>query len=164
MLSSTVNSAEEVIQLLEPSIQHARHVITVCGRIDARNLSSISSTVLKLSDSHHNATEWLRRQLEGNDLLLSSTAESMALNHRETMTRFETIDKRSGEEDRLRILAWLSPIPYFQHHSRVYGELLQGMGSGCLRIINTSSGVILVRVPCYGSTAFLDQVKVSLCT
>lgn len=128
MLSSTVKSADEVIQLLEPAFQHARHVITICGRIDARNLSSISSSVLKLSNSHHNTTEWLRRQLEGNDLLLSSMTESMALNHRETMTRFETIDKRSGEEDRLRILAWLSPIPYFQHHKMVYGELLQGTG------------------------------------
>jgi len=132
MLSSTIKSADEVIRLLEPAFQHARHVITVCGRIDARSLDSISSSVINLSVSQHNATEWLRRQLEGNELLLSSMTESMALNHRETMTRFDAIDKRSGDEDRLRILSWLSPIPYFQHHKRVYGELLQGTGQWLL--------------------------------
>lgn len=132
MLSSTVSSADEIIQLLEPAFQHARQVITVCGRIDASYLHSLSSSVVKLSDSHHNATESLRRQLQGNNLLLSSMMDSMALNHRETVTRLETIDKRSGEEDRLQILAWLSPIPYVQHHKRVYGELLQGTGEWLL--------------------------------
>jgi len=114
MLSSTIKSADEVIRLLEPAFQHARHVITVCGRIDARCLDSISSSIINLSVSQHNATEWLRRQLEGNESLLSSMTESMALNHRETMTRFDAIDKRSDDEDRLRISSQnpLLVVPY----------------------------------------------------
>jgi len=40
----------------------------------------------------------------------------------------------------------------------------KGQERGYLKIVNTSNGVMLVRVPCYGSTGFQDQVKVSSCT
>lgn len=132
MLSSIVRFADEVLQLLEPAAQQASQILTVCGRIEARSQAAININLLSLSDSHSQARDWLKSQIESNNSLMAKLKDSISLNHEHTMKRFDAVDKRNNEQDRARILSWLSPIPYSQHHKRVYGEVLEGTGEWLL--------------------------------
>ena len=45
------------------------------------------------------------------------------------MSHLDKIEESYNEHDRLKILSWLSAIPYHQHHKKSYGEVLEGTGS-----------------------------------
>lgn len=126
MLSSTTKSADEVVKLLDPIAQQAKLIVTISGRIDSRTLISTQVSMLSLSDSHAKSMDWLRDQVQDNDAIMSSLINS---NHQETMSRFDNIEESYDEHDRLKILSWLSAIPYHQHHKKSYSEVLEGTGS-----------------------------------
>lgn len=73
--------------------------------------------------------DWLRRQVQTNYVVMSSLITSMNPNHRETLARFDKMEENCDERDRLRILSWLSAIPYRQHHKKAYNEVLEDTGS-----------------------------------
>lgn len=129
MLSSITKSADEVLQLLSPISQLASQIVIISGRIDAKIHMSTSMSMLNLTDSHESATDWFRRQLQSNNTVMSSLMDSMASNHRETMSRFDKIEESLDEQVRPKILSWLSGIPYRQHHKTACSEILKGTGS-----------------------------------
>lgn len=129
MLSGITKSADDVIQLLGPIAQQASQIVTISGRIDAKVQISTTISMLSLSESHAKSMEWLRHQVQSNDTLMSSLIISMTSNHHETMSRFDKLEKNYNEHDRLKILSWLSTIPYHQHHKKAYSEVLEGTGS-----------------------------------
>lgn len=73
--------------------------------------------------------DWLRDQVQDNNAVMSSLINSTVSNHRETMSRFDKIEESHDEHDRLKILLWLSAIPYHQYQKKSYSEVLEGTGS-----------------------------------
>lgn len=129
MLSSLVKFADEVVQILHPAGEQSRRIVLICGRIDVKNQSSANDFALDRFDANDAAVKWLRKQMEDNSSKLERLMSSTAAGHQEILTRFDTIGKRYDEEDRLKILSWLSTIPYMQHHKRTYSEVLTGTGA-----------------------------------
>ena len=115
--------------MLGPVAQQASQIVTISGRIDARTQLLTKISMLTLSDSHAKSMEWLRSQVQTNDVIMSSLITSTASNHQETMSRFDKLEESCDETDRLKILSWLSAIPYRQHHKKAYSEVLEGTGS-----------------------------------
>lgn len=129
ILSSTTKSADEVVKWLDPMAQQAKQIVTISGRIDSRTSISTSVSMLSLSEAHAKSMDWLRDQVQDNNATMISLLNSTVSNHRETMSRFDKIEESYDEHDRLKILSWLSAIPYHQHHKKSYSEVLEGTGS-----------------------------------
>lgn len=49
------------------------------------------------------------------------------------MRLFDNIEESYNEHDRLKILSWLSAIPYHQHHKKSYSKVLEGTRSWFLQ-------------------------------
>ena len=53
----------------------------------------------------------------------------LASNQAETLSRFDNIDHRARQTHRLKILRWLSSVPYREHHQKEIAEVLANTGS-----------------------------------
>ncbi|MCJ1450686.1 hypothetical protein MMC28_001019 [Mycoblastus sanguinarius] len=127
-MSSVLKTGEDVVQLLHPAVQLANQIVTISGRIDAEILVSMSNVVQNLSDSNATSMATLREWLGNNN----ATLNLINSNQKETIARIDSLkDSLEGKvqkDHRLKVLEWLSSIPYERHHKKALDEVLHGTG------------------------------------
>lgn len=128
ILASVVKSGDQVIALLQPAAQQASDVVITSGLIDSQ-VQSESYTIIKdikdNSEASLKSHAWLRQQLQENERLV----EVLNVNHKETNLRFDSIDERAKQQNRLKLLQWLSSVPYREHHQKELNDVLKNTGS-----------------------------------
>ena len=143
------------MQLLGPVAQKASQILIISGRIDAANHLSTRTSIQGLSESQAISMTWLRQRVEDNDIKMRDLTVSI---QEETLGHFDALQVQLSriedgldqfkendqtnlgapqgdyeEYERLKVLQWLSPIPFHRHHRTVYDEVLQGTGSWFLQ-------------------------------
>lgn len=101
-----------------------RDIFTTSGLIDSQMQSELSTNIKDIPQSLLRSRAWLRQQLKETEKI----AGILVSNHKETTSRFDTIDECANQDHRLRILQWLSSVPYREHHRKGFDELLDTTG------------------------------------
>ena len=129
MVSSVFKSEDEPLAFLQSVEQQASDVVTISGLIDSQIRSELSTDTKGVSESILQSQAWLRQQIEETQKI----AEMLVSNQDETISRFDNIDLRAKQTHRLKILRWLSSVPYREHHQKEISEVLENTGSWFLK-------------------------------
>ena len=99
-------------------------MFTTSSLIDSQIQSELSTNIKDIPQSLLRSRAWLRQPLKETNKI----AGILVSNHQETNSRFDTTDDCAKQDHRLRILQWLSPVPYREHHREEFDELLDTTG------------------------------------
>ena len=125
VISSPFKSEDEPLAFLQSVEQQARDIVTTSGLIDSQIQSELSTDTMEISKSLQQSQAWLRQQIEETQRI----AGMLVSNQAETLSRFDNIDHRARQTHRLKILRWLSSVPYREHHQKELAEVLENTGS-----------------------------------
>ena len=125
VISSSFKSEDEPLAFLQSVEQQASDIVTTSGLIDSQIQSELSTDTKEISKSLEQSQAWLRRQIEETQRI----AKTLVSNQAETISRFDNIDHRARQTHRLKILRWLSSVPYREHHQKEIAEVLDNTGS-----------------------------------